>query len=99
MFYSIFRSPEPLGSQNEHILYQCSVVRRSCSRCRRCPQCSNIFSSETAGPIKAKFHVEHPLERRTKVCINGQGHLTKMAAMAVNGKNLKKSSSPDPEGL
>ena len=24
-----------------------------------------------------------------KVCINGQGHMTKMAAMAINSKNLK----------
>ena len=23
-----------------------------------------------------------------KVCINGQGHMTKMAAMAINSKNL-----------
>ena len=34
-----------------------------------------------------------------KVCINGQGHLTKMAAMAINSKNLGKSLSSDPEGL
>ena len=32
-----------------------------------------------------------------KVYINGQGHMTKMAAMAINSK--KKSSSPEPEGL
>ena len=24
-----------------------------------------------------------------KVCINGQGHMTKMAAMAINSKTLK----------
>ena len=34
-----------------------------------------------------------------KVCINGHGHMTKMAAMAINSKNLQKSSSPEPEGL
>ena len=28
-----------------------------------------------------------------KVCINGQGHMTKMAAMAINSKNLKIFSS------
>ena len=27
-------------------------------------------------------------EGGTKVCINGQGHMTKMAAMAINSKNL-----------
>ena len=43
------------------------------------PQCSNIFSSETAWPIKAKFYVEPPWEGGTKVYINGPGHMTKMA--------------------
>ena len=43
--------------------------------------------SETAWPIKAKLHVEH-VEGGTKVCINGPGHMSKMAAMAVNSKNL-----------
>ena len=50
---------------------------------------SNIFSSEIAWPIKAKFHVESPWEGRTKVYINGPGHMTKMAAMPIYGKNLK----------
>ena len=59
---------------------------------------SNIFSSETAWPIKAKFYVEPPWEGGTKVCINGPGHMTGMAAMPIYGKNLKKSSSPEPVG-
>ena len=50
---------------------------------------SNIFSSETAWPIKAKFYVEPPWEGGTKVFINGPGHMTKMAAMPIYGKNLK----------
>ena len=29
----------------------------------------------------------------TKVCSNGPGHMTKMAAMPRYGKNLKKASS------
>ena len=29
-------------------------------------------------------------DRRTKVCSNGLGHMTKMAAMTIYGKNLKK---------
>ena len=33
------------------------------------------------------------LGRGTKVCINGPGHMTKMAAMPIYGKNLKQSSS------
>ena len=60
----------------------------------------NIFSSETAWPIKVKFHMEPPWNNGTKVCSNGQGHMTKMAAMSINvyDKNLKKSSSPEPKG-
>ena len=50
---------------------------------------SNIFSSETAWPIKAKFYVERPWEGGTKVFIYGPGHITKMAAMPIYGKNLK----------
>ena len=60
---------------------------------------SNVFSSETAWPIKTKFYVENPWEGGKKVYINGQGHMTKMAAMPIYGKNLKKSSSPEPDVL
>ena len=45
-------------------------------------------SLETARPIKAKLHVEHPWEGGMKVYINGQGHMIKMAAMAINSKNV-----------
>ena len=69
----------------ELIVYPFSGVRR----CHR-SQFSNLFSSETAWPIKAKFNVEPPWEGGTKVCINGPGHMTKMAAMPIYGKNLKK---------
>ena len=68
----------------ELIVYPCSSVRRY-------PPISNI-SSETAWPSKAKFYVEPPWEEGTKVCINGPGHMTKMADMPIYGKNLKKSS-------
>ena len=52
---------------------------------RHCrPQCSNIFSSETVWPIKAKLNVEHPLEGVTQVKIKGPGHMTKMAARTIN---------------
>ena len=51
---------------------------------------SNIFSSETTGPIETKFHVKPPWDRGTKVCSNGPGHMTKLAAMPIYGKkNLK----------
>ena len=40
--------------------------------------------------------MEPSWEGGTKVCINGPGHMTKMAAMPIYGKNLEKSSSPEP---
>ena len=51
---------------------------------------SNIFSSETTGPIEAKFHMQPSWDGGMKVCSNGPGHMTKMAAMPIYGKNLKK---------
>ena len=93
-YYSLnffISSPEPWGSQGELIVYPYSGVRcrRRSRRCRRRrQQCLNIFSSETALPIKAKFYVEPPWEGGTKVYINGPGHMTKMAAMLIYGKNL-----------
>ena len=50
-------------------------------------QCSNIFFSETAWPIKAKFYVESPWVGGTKVCSRHLGHMTKMAATPIYGKN------------
>ena len=66
--------------------------------CRRCPHSLNIFSSETTGPIKVRFHMELLLDGGTKVCSNGHGHMTKMASMHICGKILKKSSSLEPKG-
>ena len=56
---------------------------------------SNIFSSEITGPIETKFHIEPHWDGGTKVCSNGPGHMTKMAAMTIYVKNHKQSS-PDP---
>ena len=57
----------------------------------------NFFSLETARPIEAKFHVDHPCDGGTKICSNGPGHMTKMAAMPIYGKNVLKSSL-EPKG-
>ena len=57
-----------------------------------------FFMSEATGPIEAKLYVEALWVGGTKVPSNGHGHMTKMAAMALYGKNLKKSSSPEPKG-
>ena len=92
-----FSSPEPSGSQGELIVYPSS--RRPSVHPHRRPPFSKIFSSETAWTIKAKFYVEPPWEGGTKVYINGPGHMTKMVAMPIYGKNLKKSSSPEPQVL
>ena len=51
---------------------------------------SNIFSSETTGPMEAKFHLKSPWDRGKKVCSNGPGHMTKLAAMPIYGKKTLK---------
>ena len=51
---------------------------------------SNFFFLETARTIEARFHVEPPHDGGMKVCSNGPGHMTNMAAMPVYGKNHKK---------
>ena len=58
---------------------------------------SNVFSLETARPIEAKFHVEPPWDGVTNVYSNCPGHMTKMVAMPIYGKNLKQSSSLEPK--
>ena len=51
---------------------------------------SNFFSWETARPIEVKFHVEPHWDGRMKVCSNGPGLMTKMAAMPIYVKNMKR---------
>ena len=70
----------------ELIGYPCSGVRPSSSTI------SNIFFSETACPIKPKFYVEPPWVGGTKVCSRHLGHMTKMSAMPIYGKNPSKIS-------
>ena len=63
------------------------VVRPSV---RRPSTFSKDFSSETTVPISIKFHMQ-PLDRGgKKVYIFRPGHMAKMAAMPIYGKNLKK---------
>ena len=71
----------------ELIVYPWSGVRRP-SVVRS--QCSNIFFSETAGGIKAKFYVEPPWVGGTISCSRHLGHMTKRAATFIYGKNPSK---------
>ena len=48
---------------------------------------SKVFSSETIGPIKAKFHLDPQWVEGTKVCLLHLGNMTKMATMPIYGKN------------
>ena len=49
-------------------------------------------------PIEAKFYVEPPWDGGTSIWSNGLYHMTRLAAMSIYGKNLKKSSSLEPKG-
>ena len=66
-----------------------SLYYRQASLSVRCPHSSNI-SSGIAGPIKARFQMEPQWDRGTEVCSNDPGHVTKMVAMPIYGKNPLK---------
>ena len=44
--------------------------------------------SKATGPIVTNFYIERPWAEGRKVCSNSPGHMTKMAAMPIHGKNL-----------
>ena len=77
------RSPEPQSHQVSRI----PMLPRHSAVLSIRQQCSNIFFSKKAWPVKPTFHVEPPSEGETKVYINGQGHLIKMAAKPINWKS------------
>ena len=58
----------------------------------------HIFFSGTTGQIEAEFHMEPPYIGATKIFSNISGHMTKMTALPIYGKNLYKSSSLLPIG-
>ena len=76
----VFSSPEPSGSQGGGA-YSISMLRRPMWSI-----ISNIFSTETAWPIKAKFYVKPPWKGGTNFYINGPGHMTKMSTMPIYSK-------------
>ena len=76
--------------------YSISMLWRPASLLFVRSQCSNVFFYSATWPFVVKLHIEHPLEEGTKVCINGQGHMTKMATIPIYDKNLYKASSLEP---
>ena len=54
-------------------------------------QISNIFSSETTGPIRVRFYIEHLFLTGNKVYINGPGDMAKIAGMPIYGKKPFKN--------
>ena len=58
---------------------------------------SNIFFSKTTGPVIAKFYVELLWVGVTLVCLRHLGHMTKMAAKPIYGKNSSKIFSGTSE--
>ena len=93
LFFAVFLAHLSQRLIGELIVYSCSGVRPSVVRRRRrrtsSSTISNIFS-ETAGPIKAKFYVEPPWVGGTIFCSLHLGHMTKMAATPIYGKNPSK---------
>ena len=83
------------------IFYKYQRSRSFIDLCPRLLRLSTfIFSSKTAGLIETKFHEEPLLEREMKNCSNDQGHMVKMAAMPIYGKNIwKTSQAPNADYL
>ena len=48
---------------------------------------SKCFSSKKTVPISLKFSSQHSSKGGKKIYIFGPGHMTKMAAMRIYGKN------------
>ena len=58
-----------------------SAAARTCT----CQLFSNIFFSEPARPVKAKYYMEPPWEIGDFFfCRNGPGHMTKIAVMPIS---------------
>ena len=54
------------------------------------------FSQKQLGDLEPKLIMEAYGRMRMKIYTNELGHMRNMAAMPIYGKNLKKSSSPEP---
>ena len=58
-----------------------------------------IVFSQTFCPIKLKFHVKATYDKLAKPFAKLFGHMAKMTATPIYGKNPLKSSSPELEDL
>ena len=72
-----FSSPEPKSPWKDEKASSSSVRPFTLSK---------DFSSETNGQNVTKFHMWLPESRGTKLCLNGLGHVTNVAAMPVYGE-------------
>ena len=83
----IFSSPEPLGSQSELIVYP-SSGRPSVVR----PSVVNNFKHllRNCWANQSQIYVEPPWVGGTIFCLRHLGHMTKMAATPIYGKNPSK---------
>ena len=54
------------------------------------------FFSKTVGSFESKIHMKAYGSIEMTIYTNEVGHMTNMAAIPIYGKNLKKSSSPEP---
>ena len=50
----------------------------------------NFVFSQTVGPIELKFYVKTPYDKIAKIYSKHVGHMTKMAATPIYGKNPLK---------
>ena len=50
----------------------------------------NIVFSQAIGPIELKFHVKTPYDKLATICAKYFGHMTKMTATPIYGKNPLK---------
>ena len=50
----------------------------------------NLVFSQIIGPIELKFHVKTPYDKIAKIYLKHFGHMTKMAATPIYGKNHLK---------
>ena len=60
------------------------------------PQFHTTSPLKLLGQLQPNILLQPPGPLGKKNCSNGLGHMTNMAAMPIYGKNLEKSSSPEP---